>query len=163
MNIAVFNAGLLKYPIDHQKSAGFADNLAAINALATRSDGYLWHFDHRALEQLSTIPAENDTAAMTGDEKFISNMSLWRDVDSLYKFVYKSAHGYYVKQRHEWFECAQGVSYVLWTIDKGKPMPYLAQGFTRLAILAQHGPTKLAFDFKSAHQFVSTGFLTPNP
>jgi hypothetical protein len=43
-HIAQLNAGRLLHPLDHPQIAEFVNGLDAINALAERSEGFVWRF-----------------------------------------------------------------------------------------------------------------------
>ena len=97
--LAQLNIASLAYPLDSPELKDFVDNLDLINSLAERSDGFVWRLQ---------TPAGNATdidAATFKDfgDDIIVNMSTWRDVESLRKFVYKTVHVRFLKRRAEWF------------------------------------------------------------
>ena len=40
--LAELNIGRVRYPLDDARMAGFVDNLALVNGLAERSEGFVW-------------------------------------------------------------------------------------------------------------------------
>jgi hypothetical protein len=40
----------------------------------------------------------------TPDPYFLINMSVWRSIEALFEFVYRSAHTGFMARRREWFE-----------------------------------------------------------
>ena len=72
---------------------------------------------------------------------------VWKDVESLQAFVYNSRHREFVRRRRQWFSAWRGPSYVLWWVAPGdRPTP--RDGRQRLDLLAAHGPSADAFDFR---------------
>ena len=82
--LAQLNIGIIKGPMDSPVMADFAASLERINAVADRAPGFVWRLQTAEGDATSIRPFE--------DENMLVNMSMWRDVDSLNKFVYRSAH-----------------------------------------------------------------------
>src|SRR5258706_11701706 len=82
--LAQLNIGVIKGPIDSPVMADFVANLDQINALAERSPGFVWRLQTEEGNATAIRPFENENIAV--------NMSVWRDVESLSKYVYSSAH-----------------------------------------------------------------------
>src|SRR5690348_14417765 len=93
-HLAQINVGRLLAPIDSPEIKDFVDNLDRINELAESSEGFVWRLKGEGNDATSLRPFGDD---------IIVNMSVWRDVDSLRNFVYKSAHTPIMKRRREWF------------------------------------------------------------
>jgi hypothetical protein len=73
-------------------------------------------------------------------------MSVWEDLDALWRFVYDGGHLEVMRRRREWFERVT-VHLVLWWMPAGT-LPTVADAERRLAALQQRGPTPYAFTFK---------------
>ena len=82
------------------------------------------------------------------DERFIVNLTVWTDLESLRHFTTRSGHGMYLRRRREWFEKAGEPTTVLWWIDEGH-IPDLREAAGRLAQLRSEGPTPVAFDLQT--------------
>jgi hypothetical protein len=76
--------------------ADFAASLERINALADHSPGFVWRLQTEQGDATSIRPFE--------DENLLVNISVWRDVESLNNYVYRSAHVELMRRRREWFE-----------------------------------------------------------
>ena len=139
-HLAQINAGRLIYPLDDPRAAGFADNLDRINAIADAADGYIWRLVGEGGDATDLRPFEDST--------LLINMSVWRDVQSLAAFVYRSDHAQFMRQRREWFEPA-AVFMTLWWVPTGH-IPTPAEGETHLEFLRCQGPTATAFTFKAS-------------
>lgn len=71
--------------------AGFVAQLAPINALADSSPGFIW--------RLQTEEGDSTAIRAFEDDKILLNMSVWKDIDSLFQYVYKSEHIHPFKDR----------------------------------------------------------------
>lgn len=139
-NLAQINIGRLTAPAGDPKVADFFADLDRINAVADASDGFVW--------RLQTDAGDATAIQATEDPLLIVNMSVWRDAESLFAFVYKSVHTPVMARRKEWFERFEGAYQVLWWVPEGhRPTP--DEGLARLWHLEHFGPTAFAFTFKS--------------
>jgi hypothetical protein len=139
-HLAQFNVGVLRAPIEHPDSAGFADNLDPVNSLAEAAPGFVWRLqDDRG----------NATAfARDGDPLRILNLSVWESVRSLKDFTYATGHVDYMRRRLEWFAPRDGAHLVLWWIPAGHE-PSIEEAESRLTRLVADGPSRNAFTFMS--------------
>jgi heme-degrading monooxygenase HmoA len=135
--LAQLNIAYLQAPIDSPLLADFVANLDRINLLADTSDGFRWRLQTDAGDATSLRPFGEDV---------IVNMSVWRDLQALRRFVYHSAHTEIMKRRREWFAHAPQAYLVLWWVPSGH-RPSLAEAADRLERLRQHGPSPTAFTF----------------
>src|SRR5215472_1263832 len=140
--LAQLNIGVIRGPIDSPIMAEFVANLARINALAETSPGFVW--------RLQT--AEGDATAIRpfDDPNQLVNMSVWRDADSLRRFVYRSAHADILKRRREWFEPLSEAIMVLWWVPRGH-RPSVEEAIARLTLLRERGATPEAFTFRQTY------------
>jgi len=140
-DLAQMNIGIIKGSMDSPVMADFAANLERINALAESSPGFVWRLQTEEGDATAIRPFEN--------ENMLVNMSVWRDVESLNKYVYSSAHVEIMRRRREWFERMGEAFLVLWWVRKGH-RPSVAEGIARLEVLRRSGPTAEAFTFRQA-------------
>jgi len=140
--LAQLNIAHLKAPIDSPLLADFVANLDRINALADASDGFRW--------RLMTDDGNATSLRPFGDDVIV-NMSVWRDLDALQKYVYNSAHVEILKRRREWFAHAPQANAVLWWIPSGH-RPSVSEATGRLEQLRRHGPSSTAFTFGKIFQ-----------
>lgn len=125
--------------IDDPIMKEFVDNLDMVNELAEKSDGFVWR-----------LKDENNNASSFNpyhDEQVIINLSVWRDVESLEEFTYKTFHSDFIKRRKEWFQKYGDAHYAMWWIEEGS-YPRVEQSIARLRFLQKKGPSAKAFDFK---------------
>jgi hypothetical protein len=138
-NIAQLNIGRIVAPIDHPRLADFVAWLDEINALAERSPGFVWR-----------LQGDNGNATqfqVVEDPLVIVNLTVWRSVEELHAFTYRTDHKAVFARRFDWFERWVGPSVVLWWQAQGA-IPAIDEALRRLQLLADNGPTPEAFTFK---------------
>ena len=79
----------------------------------------------------------------------IVDMSVWRDVASLNRYVYGSAHVEIMRRRKEWFQRMKDADVVLWWVRKGH-RPTVQEAIAKLELQRQAGPSEGAFTFRRA-------------
>jgi len=137
-HLAQLNIGLFIQDVEHPANKDFVDNLDRVNALAEKSEGFVWRL----------IGDGNDATDIQAfnDPKMAVNMSVWRSKEQLYEFVYRNdEHKKFMKRRREWFEKIQ-FHLVLWWIPEGS-LPSIDEAKERLAHLERNGPSPYAFTF----------------
>lgn len=134
------NIAKMKYPIESTEMADFVAKLEDINALAEDSPGFVW--------RLQTDDGDATSIDFFGSDVLV-NMSIWNDVESLYNYVYKSAHARIMSRRKEWFQQVKQAYTVLWWVPEGE-IPSLDEAKSKLELLKPRGPTAQAFSIKQA-------------
>jgi uncharacterized protein DUF3291 len=81
-----------------------------------------------------------------GEPLILINLSVWRDLDALRAYVFRSDHAGYMWLRREWFERFERVYLTVWWVPAGD-IPTIGEAVERLAHLEAHGPTPVAFGF----------------
>ncbi len=137
--LAQLNIGVIKGPMDSPVMAEFAANLERINALAENSPGFVWRLQTEEGDATALRPFE--------DDRTLVNMSVWRDIESLSAYVYRSGHVEIMRRRREWFERMEQAFLVLWWVPKGH-RPTIAEAIAKLQVLRSVGPTAEAFSFR---------------
>lgn len=140
MLLAEINVAHLRYPLDDPRVSDFVENLDRVNALAERSEGFVWRL-------------MDDTGNATridayDDPRIIVNMSVWQSVEALVAFAYRTVHRRFMQRRREWFDVFDGPYLALWWLEESR-RPIVAEGRERLAHLERFGPTPWAFTFKT--------------
>ena len=138
-HLAQINIGRLVAPHGDPRVQPFFDALDRVNELAESSPGFVWR-----------LKGEGNNATdiqATADPLLIPNMSVWEDAESLYQFVYRSAHTEVMIRRREFFERFEGAFQALWWVPVGT-LPTVNDGLSRLWYIDRFGPTGHAFTFK---------------
>ncbi|MEO1223311.1 MAG: DUF3291 domain-containing protein [Pseudomonadota bacterium] len=138
--IAQMNVATALYPLDDPRMSEFMSRLDSINELAEASAGFVWRLQSDSGNATDIQVDENP--------RFIVNMSVWRDVESLFDFAYKSGHRTVMAKRRQWFERPDNAYQVLWWVEAGHA-PTVEEGLARLSHLQANGPSAFAFTFKA--------------
>ena len=138
--LAQLNIAKPREPLESPTMADFVANLDRINALAEASPGFVWRLQDESGSAVALRPF---------GEELIVNMSVWKDVESLSAYAFKSAHVEIMRRRREWFERMSEAYAVLWWVPKGH-RPSTVEAKERLEHLQKFGPTPHAFTFKNA-------------
>jgi hypothetical protein len=138
-HLAQLNVAHALAPLDTPLLADFVAKLDEINALADTAPGFVWRLQSESGN--ATEIRHND------DPLLIINMSVWQSAETLFEYVYKTAHTAVMARRREWFSRPQQAFQVLWWIPAGTT-PNVGEAMARLAHLQAHGPTPHAFSFK---------------
>jgi hypothetical protein len=139
-HLAQVNIGRLIAPQGDSRVRPFFEALDRINALAEASPGFVWRLkgDGNNATDIQATP----------DPLLIPNMSVWTDAESLFDFVYRTAHTPVMAKRRDYFERFDGAYQALWWIPAGE-IPIVSDAFARLWMLERFGPTAHAFTFKA--------------
>jgi hypothetical protein len=138
--LAQLNIAIMKEPLESPTMADFVANLDRINALAEGSPGFVW--------RLQTDEGDATALRPLGDDTLV-NLSVWKDVESLNHYVYKTAHVEIMRRRREWFDRMREAHFVLWWVPQGH-RPTVLEAANKLALLRADGPTADAFSFRDA-------------
>jgi len=157
-HLAQVNIGRLIAPQGDPRVAPFFAALDRINALAEASAGFVWRLKGDGNDATSLQP--------TPDPLVIPNMSVWEDADSLFAFVYRSAHTPEMARRREYFGRFDGAYQALWWIPAGS-IPTVEDAMAKLWLLDRYGPCPQAFTFKARFPAPGTGHapidMQPDP
>ena len=137
-HLAQINIGRLVAPLDDPQIAGFVSQLDPINALADSAPGFVW--------RLKSESGNATDIAYSDDPFVIVNMSVWKSIEDLLAFAYRSDHAKVFRDRAKWFEKADKPNYCLWWIPAGH-VPTVAEGRERLEHYQRHGATPYSFWF----------------
>jgi len=126
-------------PLDSPVMKDFVDNLEPINILAEKSPGFIW----RLKDDSNSATA----IRIFDDDYMIVNLSVWKNTDSLFDYVYKSKHLEVFKRKSEWFERMPERHMALWYVPEGH-IPSVNESLERLLHLRTNGESLHAFTFR---------------
>ncbi|RZW40848.1 MAG: DUF3291 domain-containing protein [Flavobacteriaceae bacterium] len=139
--LAQFNvARMIGVTIEDPIMKEFVGNSDQVNLLAEGSEGFVWRFEDESNNSIDFNPFN--------DDQVITNLSVWKDIETLESFTYKTFHTEFIKRRKEWFQKYGKAHYVLWWIKKNQ-FPTLTEAIEKLEHLQNHGPTAEAFTFRT--------------
>ena len=139
--LAQLNIATLKAPLDSPLLADFVANLERINALAEGNPGFRWRLESDAGDATAFRPMGEDV---------IVNLTVWRDLDALRAFVFRSDHVEIMRRRGEWFERMADAYLVMWWVPRGH-RPSVEEAVARLLHLRAHGASAYVFGFRTPH------------
>jgi hypothetical protein len=139
-HLAQVNIGILLAPLTSPEIADFVAALEPINALADASPGFVWRLQSEAGDA-------TDIRAFD-DDRIMINMSVWRSLEDLRDFVYRSRHVDVLRRRGDWFERMSEAYLALWWLPAGR-LPTAEEAVWRIDLLRRSGPTAEAFTFRS--------------
>lgn len=119
--------------------AEFAENVRLVNALAERMDGFVWRLHDETGHAMNMVVYEDDPSIMP-------NLSVWRDIESLRAFVFRTVHRHFFARRDEWFE-PLSITNTMWWIDEHE-RPTMQEGRRRRDLLLMRGPSEDAFGWE---------------
>ncbi len=135
-HIAQLNVGRFRYPADDPRMVGFMNNLDRVNAIAERSEGFVWRLKDETNNATSI--------RFAGDPTLAVNLSVWETVEALERFVWATVHKQFYNRNGAWFEKPIAPHFVMWPIPAGQ-VPDLEEAMTRLAHLEKNGDSDFAF------------------
>ncbi|CAN5520464.1 DUF3291 domain-containing protein [soil metagenome] len=134
MHLAQLNIGKFKYPTSDPRMAEFMNNLDRVNALAERSQGFVWR-----------LKGDNNNATefRIGDDMAV-NMSVWETPKDLENYVFKTVHVKFYSKRAAWFDLMDKPHMVFWWVEEGH-LPDLDEAWARLQHYTANGASDFAF------------------
>lgn len=91
MHLAELNIGRFRYPTTDPRMADFMNNLDRVNAIAERSDGFIWRLRDDSGNATNFRPFSDPDVAV--------NLSVWRDAESLEHYVWNTVHKQFYRRR----------------------------------------------------------------
>lgn len=135
-HLAQLNIGRFRFPTDDPRMRGFMDNLDRVNAIAERSEGFVWRLKDESNNATAIRPASDATMAV--------NLSVWESAEALERFVWATVHKVFYNRKGEWFEAAKTPHFVMWPVEEGHT-PDLDEAMARLDHLRAQGDSDFAF------------------
>jgi len=120
----------------------FVENLDAVNQIAEKSEGFVWRLKDENNNATSLNPYN--------DETIIINVSVWKSIETLENFMYRTFHSDFLKRRKEWFLNYGSAHTAMWWIPEGH-IPTMQEAVDKLSFLQTNGPSPNSFDFR--HKF----------
>lgn len=141
--VSIYTVGRLNHPYDHPASREFFEVGNEVFRQATKSGQLIEAFSPNGIP----FPEE----ATKGDGFPILTLTVWKSLQSLYRFTYSGKHREALRDRNKWMEPYQEkhLSYVVWWTEKLGDVSW-QEAFKRYNYYIQYGPTPFAFDFKQA-------------
>ncbi len=137
MHLAELNISKWKIDPDVDPVArGFLDNVERINALAERSEGFVW--------RLREEERDEKGHTLLGGPDTLLTLSVWENAEKFERFVWTTVHKRLYQQKGKWFEQMLSHHFVMWWIEEGCE-PTLEEAKRRLDHLDNNGDSDYAF------------------
>ena len=137
MLLAELNISRWKIDPGSDVARGFTDNVARVNALAERSDGFVW----RLLDEQRDDKGGN---AVCPDDNTLMTLSVWKTVTDLEQFVWNTVHKQIYNRKDNWFGVMESHHFVMWWIEDDH-RPTIEEAARKLQHLDKFGDTDEAF------------------
>lgn len=142
MHLAELNVGRLLAPTDDPRVQEFMRALDVVNGLGKRMPGFVWMMEGSGEPGRQGVG--NTDVKIDGDPRFVANLTVWEDVQSLERFVWGTVHKTFYERRREWFEALGAMHFVMWWIEPGH-RPTLEEGLARLDVRKRVGDSADGF------------------
>ncbi len=139
-HLAEFNFGLLRHDWDDPRVAEFTEAVAQVNAIAMRSPGFVWMLPEAEMDAAQRDP----DGPLGGNLRMASTLSVWANVESLHRFVFRTVHARFVARGPTWFAPETGGNMVLWHVPAGHK-PDVTEAMARFNHWRAHGDSDHAF------------------
>ena len=136
-NLAEVNIAKMLAPMDDPIMQDFVNNVDRINAIAYKHKGFVWQLENK--DEISDV---------FQDDSLIINISVWKTLEDLFDYTYKSGHIEVFKRKKEWFSKMKMMHMAFWYVPEGYK-PTFKDAKERLDYLNTHGDTPYAFSFKA--------------
>lgn len=136
MHLAQFNISRNRYPLSDPRMKEFLDNVERVHRAAEQIDGFVWRLHDETGHAMNI--------RVYDDPEILPNLTVWRDVESLERFVWKTVHSRLYARRDEWFAKIEPAKFVMWWIEEGHRPP-MTEGRDRLDYLRANGASDYAF------------------
>jgi hypothetical protein len=144
-NLAQVNIARTKAPFDHTAMAGLTSRIAAMNALAESSPGFVWRFISESDEE-NRLEVFSDYFVPFERTQFFFNMSVWKSLEALRHYVFKTEHDAMFRERHSWMDSFSRAHAAMWWLPEDR-RPTVAEAKIRLLEVDRRGPSPDAFTF----------------
>lgn len=134
--LAQVNVARMRGALDSPPMQGFLSALDPVYRMAEASPGFVW--------RLRDGQGHAAVTRTDGSSPLVVNVSAWTSYEALHAYVYRSAHGGFVRRRAEWFLPTPQPSTALWWVPAGE-YPTADEALARLDLLRRYGPTPRAF------------------
>lgn len=147
MFLASYNFGLPKVSVEAPGFEGFNLREPVNFDAAEQAEGFVGRsrYDDEDIWGTQVFPRFLEG---TGLESGLSQLSVWRDLESLMAFTYNGVHANALKHGHNWNRERSWPSVVLWWVSRDV-LPSWKQAVERFEHLHDRGPSEFAFNFKT--------------
>ena len=146
-HLAQVNIARMRDTLNGPAMAGLVKRIGEMNQLAEGSEGFVWRFKGEATPE--TLSVFKGYFEPFEPEKLFYNLSVWRSVDDLQNYVFRTTHAEMFRGKAGWMDAFDRAHLALWWIPAGHA-PTIAESAERLRAVDARGPTPFAFSFRNS-------------
>lgn len=143
--VVIYTVGKLSYPYDHPASQEFfkVGNELFEEAMNSGQIRRAFPFSPEGF----SFPEE----ALKGKGYPVLTLTVWKDIESLFRFTYNGLHLQALRNRSKWMEpyLNKNLSYCVWWSENKRDVSW-KEAYKRYQYYIENGATTFAFDFKRA-------------
>ena len=151
-HLAQANLAWMRYPLHDRRMTDMRDEIDRINRLGDHAVGFIWRFQ--------TDQGDATDVRVLDDPRVLFNLTIWRSVDDLRRYVYRTEHTAFLRRRRDWFLPPPKPPLAMWWVPAGT-RPTVADGMARLQRLWRDGPSFDAFTLSKPYGFNGKRLTTP--
>ena len=158
-HLALYTVGIFKKPADDRANEGFHIRNDPLLKLVDSTHGMIARsgYDGEPGPVSWGIQVYPRFYIEQGDGYSPSTLSVWRDLESAFAFIYFGLHAEALALGREWFKKPEWPPYVFWWVKAGDS-PTWTEAVVRHEYLHDKGPSAFAFNFKTAFDAGGLGF-----
>ena len=142
MQLAQANLAWMRYPLHDPRMAAMRDEIDRINGLGDAAPGFIWRFQ--------TAEGDATDVRVLDDPRVLFNLTIWRSIDALRRYVYHTEHAAFMRRRRDWFLRPPKPPLAMWWVPAGTH-PTVDEAMARLDCLWREGPSSEAFPLTQAY------------
>src|SRR6185312_11832794 len=94
-HLAQFNIARIRYPLDDPRMREFVENVERVNGLADQIEGFVWRLQDESGHAMNM--------RVYDDATILPNLTVWKSVEALERFVWRPWHGRFFVRRNRGF------------------------------------------------------------
>ena len=147
-NLAQVNIARAKDRFDDAAMTGLTSRMADMNGLAESSPGFVWRFTSESDDE-NRLELFSDYFVPFDRMRFFFNMSVWKTVEDLQHYAFRTDHHEMFRGRRSWIDSLSRAHSALWWVP-GESRPTVAEAKARLIQVDCVGPSQSAFTLARA-------------
>src|SRR3989442_13340810 len=143
--LAQVNIACLRGAPDAPVLADLVARIEEMNRLAEQSPGFVWRLPGSQVRP-DALRVFAHYVVPFDPSRLFYNMSVWRSLDDLRAYVFRTAHAELLRGKEKWTEDLARPHLALWWVPIGT-IPTIADSALRLRSVCERGATPYAFTF----------------
>jgi hypothetical protein len=145
-NLAQANIARMRGNVSDAVMQGLVLRIGEMNQLAEKSPGFVWRLPGSEATS-KTLAVFKDYCVPFEPDRIFYNLSVWKSVEDLRHYTYKTVHSEMLRGQQNWLEPFDRAHLAMWWIPEGHK-PTIAESAERLRRVSEIGESEMAFTFK---------------